>query len=357
MDQQAQGSGKISLRCTNCGARLTMRAALAGKQRRCPKCKQPITVPTVQTRDAVPEADDNSEVKAEKSSLYDLRLLDLPIEKSPPVSVVDSDSQEAAYRQLQKQQGALLPGRSDEPPTRTLPWVIDIFLYPANKAGLMVLLICVGVPFAVRLTTRFLFYAMASFGPLVIFWVLFIVMQWVVLAMALLYANWYFCECIRDSAAGAIRAVDTTANTPGLGEIFGQAVKVIAGVLLCMGPALIYFNHTRRADGAFQVLYGAGGFFVPMAVLAMAMYDALRALNPLLLLSSILKAPFQYCALVTFGYVSCVLVPMAGRCLTTPETWIQGFALLFVTLYQLLVLAHLLGRFYRRNETTLNWDA
>lgn len=353
MNPEARDSREISFRCAHCGAKLTVRQSVAGKQGRCPKCRQRVTVPVEQAGDTADVAD----VTADKSSPYDAQLLDIPVAKRLPAAPAGPDDPETALRELRKLQGGPLPGHSDERPERKLPWLVDIFLYPANKAGLMVLLICVGVPFLTRLTTRFFFFAMASFGPLFIFWVLFIVLQWAVLAFALLYANWYFCECIRDSAEGSIRAADTTASTPGLLEVFGQAIKVIASVVVCMGPASIYAARTGSSDAALQILFALGGFFIPMAVLAMVIYDAWRALSPFLLLGSILKTPLQYCALVAFGYASCLLVPVTARCLTTPETWIQGFALLTVTLYQLLILAHLLGGFYRRNDEKLNWDA
>jgi len=316
-----------------------------------------VAVPAVLTQNITPETDGNSETRTDKSPLYDLRLLDLPPEKSSPVSTADPDDQEAAYHELQMQQGARLPGQSEETPSRRLPWIIDIFLYPANKAGLTVLLICVGAPFLMRAIRQFFFFAMASFGPLFIFWVMFIILHWVVFVLAMLYANWYFCECIRDSAAGGIRAIDTTANTPGFGEILGQALKVIVSALVCMGPALIYLDRTGSDDGVFRLLFAAGGFLIPMAVLAIAMYDSSRGLNPLLLLGSILRTPLQYGVLMPFGYISCFLVPMAWRYYRPVETWIIGSALLFVALYQLLIFAHLLGCFYRRNEERLNWDA
>lgn len=357
MDRQGGGSRKITLRCTSCGARLTVCAALAGRQGLCPKCRQMVAIPAARTQDATPEAPGSGGVPADRSSLYDPRLLDVRPDTSPPASTGESDGVTQAYRELQMLQGARLPGKQDEAPGRRLPWIIDIFLYPLSRAGLSVLLVCVGIPFILRVVVRLLFFSMASFGPLFIFWVLFIVLHWGVLAMFVLYANWYFCECIRDSAAGGIRAADTTASTPGLGEILGQAMKLIVSAAVCMAPALIYLNHTRSTDNVFRILYSAGGFLIPMAVLAVVMFDAMHGLNPVLLLGSILRTFFQYCALVAFCYISCLLVPVAGYYYKTPETWILGSALLLLTLYQLLILAHLLGRFYRRNEVRLNWDA
>ncbi len=352
MGSQAHDSGRITFPCPSCGARLTVREALAGKQGRCLKCKELVTVPAVQTQAKAPEPARKSNGTAAKPSLYDLRLLDVRPDASPAAPTSESDQ---AYQELQMLQGARLPGKADEPTSRKLPWIIDIFLYPLNRAGLSVLLISVGVPFILRVIVRFFFFAMAAFGPLFIFWVLFIFLHWASLFMFVLYVNWYFCECVRDSAAGGIRAVDTTATTPGLGEIFGQAIKMILSAVVCMAPALIYLNHSRSTDGVFTVLYGAGGFLIPMAMLAMVMYDGLHGLNPILLFGSILRTPIQYCALVAFCYGACLLVPVAGYYYL--KQWILGSALLFVAFYQLLILAHLLGRFYWRNEARLNWDA
>jgi hypothetical protein len=314
-----------------------------------------MTLPAGQTRDPAADAAANSDWTTSKSPLHDSRLLDFHPDASVPVPVGESDDVELAYRQLQMLQGAHLPGRQDEAPGRKLPWSIDIFLYPLSRPGLSILLISVGVPFILRVIVRFFFFLMASFGPLFIFWVLFIMLHWVSLALFVLYVNWYFCECVRDSAAGGIRAVDTTATTPGFGEIFGQAIKIVLSAAVCMAPALIYLNHSRGIDSTFRVLYGAGGFLIPMAVLAMVMFDGLHGLNPFLWFGAILKTPVQYCALVAFCYVSCLLVPAAGYYMV--KQWILGSALLFLSFYQLLILAHLLGRFYGRNEERLSWDA
>ena len=59
--------------------------------------------------------------------------------------------------------------------------------------------------------------------------------------------------------------------------------------------------------------------------------------------------------MAAFCYVSCLLVPLAGYWLV--NQWILGSALLFLTYYQLLILAQLLGWVYRPNEEKLMWDA
>jgi hypothetical protein len=342
--------GRITFACENCGVRLTVPSTHAGKAGRCPTCGQLTTVRSL--------AADNPVVgtaEAGKSTPYDTQLLDISKRRNPPATRgAEPDAMEEACERMQAQLGGRLSVGDDETPQRRLPWIIDIFLYPLNKAGLTILLIAVGVPSLLRIALRFFRLFSGAFPPVLIFWVLFIVLHWAAVAMFALYMNWYVCECIRDSAEGGIRAAETAAATPGFWEIIIQAAKVAVAALLCMAPALIYLNETRRTDQAFGVLYGAGGFVFPMALLAMVMFDGLHALNPILLIGSILRTLFHYCILVPFCYVLCLLVPIAGYYLV--KRWMLGSALLFFAYYQLLVLGHLLGRFYWRNKERLNWD-
>jgi DNA-directed RNA polymerase subunit RPC12/RpoP len=352
MDQGARDSEEITFDCPSCGARFAVREAVAGEQSQCPKCGQMMAVTVTHTQDTAPDVAAGPDAMATQSRLYDLQFLDLPPHTADTST---RNSEQDAYRKLQMLQLTHPPGPEGEAPRRKLPWIIDVFLYPVSKAGLSILLIGVGVPFLLRVIVRFFSIFMGAFAPMLIFWVLSIILHWGVLAVLVLYVNWYFCECIRDSAAGGIRAADTTGTTPGLGEIFGQAIRVIVSAAICMAPALIYLNETGTANSMFWVLFGAGGFFIPMALLAVVMFDGLHGLNPALLLRSILKTFFQYCALAAFCYAPCLLVPVAGYYLV--KQWILGSVLLFLTYYQLLILAHLLGRFYWRNEERLQWDA
>jgi len=290
------------------------------------------------------------------SPLYDVTLLDVSpsqVTERPPQP--QDDDAEAALDRLHAMQGGRLPGEPEPPPQRKLPWMIDIFFYPLNKAGLSLLLICAGVPFLLRVMLRFFRVFSAVFGPALVLWVLFIIVHWLGMLLFLLYVNWYACECIRDSAAGGIRATDTIATTPGLGEILGQAFRVLMCALFVTVPGLIYVARTHRTDQLFQALYAAGGFVFPMAMLAVVMFDSYAGLNPILLLRSILKTHLRYCFLVPFCYLLCVLIPYAGFFLF--ESWMLGYLLLFLAFYSLLILAHLLGRFYWKNEQRLDWDA
>jgi phage FluMu protein Com len=340
-------SGVLKFRCENCGQLLSINPAQAGRKGRCPTCKWMLTIPE-QGIEAAPETVEPG--LAPEVRLRDAALLDLPARADDA-----SDTPEAAYQRLRALQGGRILKDSEEPPTRKLPWLIDIFLYPLNKPGLTILALSAGVPFLLRIVVKFFMYFSGAFGAMLVFWVLAVVVHHATLALFTLYIGWYAGECIRDSAAGAIRAADSMAATPGFGELLGRFFTIIVTAGVCLAPGLVYVDQTRSLDGLFWVLYAIGGFVFPMALLAVVMHESLAGLNPLLLLPSILRTLLPYCFLVPFCYALCLLLPVAG--LTLFRIWILGYVLLFLAYYQLLVLAHLLGRFYWKNEQRLNWDA
>ncbi len=336
--------------CEHCGRLLSVPGGQAGKKGRCPRCKKTVTIPATVAEEAVAPTESGLSESAVSatSSPRDPLLFDVP-----PADVAPQTADEACER-LRAMGGAYLLKQREEPPERPLPWIIDIFLYPLNKPGLMVLLIGVGLPLFVRLLVKLSLALMVVFGPALILYVLFIVLHWAALLISLLYVNWYVAECIRDSAAGGIRAVDTAASTPGFGELFGRSLTVLICAAACMVPAILY-AHSHGTDAIFWVLYGVGGFLFPMALLAVTMFESLRALNPLLLLGSIFSAFLPYCALVVFCLPACLLVLLPARYLLG-ELWFLSYPLLLLAYYHLLVLAHVVGRFYWKSQEGLNWD-
>jgi phage FluMu protein Com len=332
--------------CEHCGRRLTVSAGQAGKQGRCPQCKKVVTVPTgvAEETAAQPEVVALSGASPRNSLLFD----------APPPSAAAPETPEQAEERLRALQRDYVLRERDKPPQRPLPWVLDIFLYPLCRSSLIILALGAAIPLVLRVFLRLSRDLALAFPPGVILWVLFIIAHWGALLVFVLYINWYVAECIRDSAAGGIRALDTTALTPGVGELIGQSLTVLACGAACMAPAILY---TRGHDDGplFWVLYGAGGFLFPMALLAVTLFDSLRALSPVLLLSSLFSTFVPYCFLAASCLAMYLLAPLVIRCLFS-ELWLLGYLLLFVTFYLALVLAHLVGRFYWRNEERLNWD-
>lgn len=344
---------KIRFKCPHCGSRLSVPADRAGRRGKCPRCKQALKVPEAPEPPVVGVSEKSgSPEPALIPPALDLALLDVP-----PTGTQETypDESQETYEQLRGMQGRYLLKDHEEPPERKLPWIIDIFLYPFNVSGLTMLGVTVGVPLLLRVLVYVLMACTALFPPAMVFWVLAIVVCWGGSFVLLLYMNWYACECIRDSARGAIRAPDTTAITPGLGDIFGRTFRVLLCVLVCVAPAVIYLIQTHQFDPVFWTLLGVGGFFLPMALLAVTMFESLAGLNPLLLVGSILSTFVPYCLLVPFCYTLIVLFPYAAY--FVKEIGLPGYVVLFATYCLWLVLAHLLGRFYWKYEERLNWAA
>lgn len=338
--------------CENCGRLLSVPGGQAGKRVRCPHCKKPVTVPATVPEEPVaqPAAVGGKNVAPSTPSPRDPRLFDIP-----PSDVADpAEAAEKSAERLRELRSNYVLSEQREPPTRPLPWVLDIFLYPLNKLTLTILLLSAGIPMVLRPMLIVCRDLTLAFLPAIILWVVFILLHWGAVLMGLLYINWYATECVRDSAAGQIRAVDTTAQTPGVGELVGQFLTVLACVAVYIGPAF-YYAHDHGYGVVFWVLYGLGGFLLPMALLAVTMFESLRALNPTLLLPSVFSTLAPYCLLTAVCYALYQLPLLVVRYLFS-KTWILGYLLLFLAFYLVLVLAHVVGRFYWRNRDRLNWD-
>jgi len=328
----------------------------AGKKGRCPKCNTILTVPKPQPRSADSDLSDAERAKAaSNSSPYDLTLLDVPREaKAQDQQVEQAESAETTYERLRRLQGGSIIQQAEQIPQRKLPWIIDILLYPVSKPGLVLIAISAGIPFILRALTKFLLALTLAFGPMLVFLVLFIIVHWASLVIFMLYVSWYVCECIRDSAAGGIRAPETAGVAPGLWDILRQTLKSVVCLAFFMAPAMFYFGRAQRTDTTFWVLYGCGGFLLPMGLLAVVMFDSLRALNPMLIIASIFSTFFLYCGLVMFCYGLCMLIAVAAYFLL--RSWVLGYLFLFISSYLALVGAHLLGRFYWKYQDKLNWE-
>jgi len=234
----------IAFHCENCGQKFRMPESRAGKKGRCPKCKGIIVVPETQGAGPAP-------ADSEKSP-YDLTLLEVPLKDrtptKPPGQYAETDSV------MPDAQTPLLGYRKSEPeppPERKLPWLIDIFLYPASTPGLTILAITVGVPLLLHLLVKLLAIWTMVFPPMFVFLMLFQILRIMAAIVFFLYVYWYFCECIRDSALGGLRAPETAGSTPGLAELLWPLLRIIACAAFFSLPAVIYLLYVRKPDKVF----------------------------------------------------------------------------------------------------------
>ncbi len=317
--------------CDFCGKQIRVPSVHAGKKGKCPQCKSIVVIPYSM-----------SSPRPEQVPIAQNLDTDLFLKPLPPDERIAADvPKDKQYEMLRQSAGFDAPPPL---PQRKHSALVDVFFYPANTQGLIFLAIAVVVPILIRLASI----------VLCVFGALFSLMN-VAIAM---YIYWFLAQCVRDSAAGGLRAPETMAETPGIWELLWEVCELVACLTLCAIPALAYYTYARKIDSLFWYLAGFGAFVYPMTLLSVIMFDSTSGLNPLVIIPSIFSVFFQYCGLVVlisaiiFLYIQTTRLFPDGfflRLLVSPL--IQA-----VELYLAMMAMHLLGRFYFKYQKKLNWD-
>jgi len=318
----------VNFPCENCGEKISALPTQAGKKGKCPKCQRTLVVPVA----------------------HHLTLLDVREEykiQDQPASR-PSASQDAIEQEQEEESAA---DEDESAADRNLPWLVDIFLYPTSASGLTHLGIFTIIPLFIAIVRTLLGTFGRGFG----------ILGLIANIAISLYLCWFVTECVRDSAKGGMRAPEAFA-TADLGEMWSQAQHIIGCYLIFVGPVGFYYIFTERTDVVFWLLLAYGVLFLPMGLLACVMFDSIRALNPVLLIGSIFSTFFQYGGLVfliggiilIFGVVT--TMEMGQAQLASVPALILGGVFYLLSLYAVFIVAHLLGRFYWRNQEKLNWE-
>ena len=343
----------IEFHCKNCGLQINFPNVLADKTDKCPNCACIIAVSETGSPDTVTGQSNSAESETgSQNTAYDLTLLDIPLKnKIQEQSASQTNGGEKAAQPQQESTAEEIESTTQ----RKLPWLIDFFLYPISKAGIIILGIVVVLRFLIRIIVLLL-------GGLSLRIPLFLIpfgMAWIIGILVRIvlyfYLYWYLCECIRDSATGGTRAPETIGHNPGFGEMLGQAIKTIGCFLFFLGPACIYHLKSGGTDAIFHRLPAyVALFFFPMSLLAVVMFDSFKGLNPIVLIGSIISTFLPYCAMImVFVWAGFFIIEKGPDLLG-----LTGSAFIFwcFGIYLAMVAAHLLGWFFHRYERQLNWD-
>ena len=357
----------IKFHCKNCGQKFSVPQIHAGKKGKCPKCKNIIVVPKIQTTSSVTEQTNaGAPEDSSKSSVDDSALLvtpqkdkiqDLPLSQPDISEKTDEYDQEPEEESAEKTETATSAQRK-------LPRPIDIFLYPLSISGLIHLVIFLCVPILFSLAYQFLLQYIYPIGDLIlaILYVLFV-------GYVLYYLSW----CIIDSTKGGVRAPDTSLQpSPAKGEMVECAGIFLACIVVCFWPAAVYYIFTKKTDFLYWLLTSAGLLFFPMALLAGFLNDSICGLNPMLIIKSVIKTFPAYFPVVIFfaGFfvvLSRVIPPLPQskglepillylsqviNAIFNPRFTLRltGF------IYLAMIGAHILGRFYCKYKEKLNWE-
>ena len=148
-------------------------------------------------------------------------------------------------------------------------------------------------------------------------------------------------------------------------DIFRPFILVVGTFAFCFAPCIVYLIVLLRTQGwaamsalegipAFVALAVVGLAYLPMALLAVALYDSFAGLSPLLVIRSIVRVTPAYAVACGFLLIAIIV----RYVLATLFLWIPVVRLLLdnvVSLYFLMCEMYILGILYRVHEKKLKW--
>lgn len=331
----------IRFKCGQCGRELVVTDTHAGRKGKCPQCGHVLHIPQAGETPAASTTVHPDGLVGTKDDLF----LALPRAASKSVDKTDrgvpsgEDVQGVSAVAEAEDDGGEVD--SIEEPAG---WA-DALLYPANLDGLVQIGILTFAFWAVGVLGFFLAPFLRQYSGLLV----------LILRVILTgYTVFYLSYCIFDSSRGGRRAATISlAHTPDLWDLLSQLLLLLASAAVSFSPAAVYYIATERADAWFWVLAVSGASFFPMALLTATLFDGIDALNPILMVRSILVTlPAYLVLLVKLGVVAFLLAAAhwASRRLPVPRPFWNA-----ACLYLLLIGCHLLGRFYHRRKDALDW--
>ncbi len=176
------------------------------------------------------------------------------------------------------------------------------------------------------------------------------------------YISAYLFKVVVTSASGGRELPDWPSFNHFGSDILTPLFQILGTVLISFGPLLVYAHWvatnestTGPSDPIFLLLLIGGILYWPMAMVSMALFKSFGALNPLLIVSSILRVPGAYLGACTiFGLV---LLGYFGIQFILPESLPLIGPLLtgFFGLYFMFVEMRVLGLLYHDNRERLAW--
>jgi phage FluMu protein Com len=342
-----QADSIIRFRCAFCGQQISVSSAHAGKKGRCPKCKNAVIVPQLTVTPQAPQEDEPIRLKRD----------DPPADVALPVPAPEQSWHRGAVNPADD---VIADNLKTAPPPRQKPaTILDMFTFPFSLAGAIHFLIFWIGPFLVAFFARA--FVFAFYGQILI-----------IGAFAALfgYLYYYLANCVIATAKDERLAPDVSfEETPNFLDLLRRVLLIIGSSLICFGPAIIYVFYfyilpffplgsgrtmpNWQTDPLYWGLYGAGIFFFPMFLLAAVMFDSITALNPLLIISSIISTLVPYCAIALLFFGVGLLMNYLGQ-------WRFNLVLALFAwgadIYLMFIAAYILGRFFRRYESRLNWE-
>jgi len=347
MPSESPSDSIITFNCSFCGRQIRVPRAYAGKKGKCPQCKNVIVIPQ-----SPPPPKDDEPIRLKRDS-------EQPSEPSRPRRPPPQQ-----WHRTGLEPPTYVGADADKftpPPEQKPATLVNMFAFPFSLSGVIHFLLFWFGPPLLGLAERIFAYA-CCYGQLLA----------IGLYIALIgYFYFYLSNCVIAAAKDERTAPDVSLeNPPSFADLLRRVLLVFGCTLICFGPMVLYTLYfyilpaartfpvgpaeplNWRTDPWYWTLYGLGVFFFPMSLLAAALFDSIAALNPFLIIGSIVSTFLSYCALVLLFCVIGLLMSFVGQ--LQPG----GLSLLAwgIDVYLIFIAAYILGRFFRRYENRLKWE-
>ena len=139
----------------------------------------------------------------------------------------------------------------------------------------------------------------------------------------------------------------------GMDGLLAPMARFVSVLVVWAAPAtVVYFAGGREPTKLFWVLAATGALFLPMSLLAVAVFESLHGLNPLGLLAAMVRAPVQYAACCAFFYVIVASAWMVIASDALRHFWpLQAV----VIVYAMFAAGRLLGGLHAANSARFRW--
>jgi pSer/pThr/pTyr-binding forkhead associated (FHA) protein len=235
---------------------------------------------------------------------------------------------------------SLAPARPRPPARSFYKTIPGAFLFPFRSDGLI--LLASGAAFFVVL--NFVSGFVMLFGLIIAIWTL-----------GYLFA---FLQSVLTTTATGEEEMPRWPDFDGWSSALEPAFQLLAILAVCLGPAILYFWLASNVrEWLVVTLWIVGLGCLPMALLAVTIYDSVAALNPLLIVLSIVRVPLEYAATCLVVALLCVGLGLASHELreAAQVPVLSNIVAEFFALYTFTVVMRVAGLLYYTKRDRLGW--
>lgn len=215
------------------------------------------------------------------------------------------------------------------------------FLYPFRKGGVITFILSLGL-------IVIAYFAQFS-----------LILGGFISLMVIAYLWSYFMKILRSTGEQESELPDFPEFSQFKREILDPCCGFFIVLAGCTGipAALISFAEDWPLLGTIGTIWLIAGLIVfPMTLMRVAIMESIHGINPVGVLKTIFKVPFQYFALILISLILFGIGPALGSAFLGVWNFTLVLFLGVCTLYSSFVFMHILGLFYLANEEAFGWD-